>query len=125
MKKLLIALTGMLMVVSLVACGSDKKEETTPVEDQTVETEGTETENTESENVEADAETFTFEGVVEEKRDLTIIVKANEGDDAYIFNLPEDFETEAVEGSKVKVTYTGNKDDIDAQLNAVSIEIVD
>ena len=58
MKKLFMALTAMLMVLSLAACGNDTTEETTPVEDETVETEGTETEGTETEETEGtEAET--------------------------------------------------------------------
>lgn len=124
MKKLIMVLASMLMVASLVGC-SDQKEEVKPTDESetVVETEGTETPETEKEETVNTDEKFTFEGEVEEKRDLTITV--TEGEEAYIFDLPEGFETEAEAGSKVKVTYTGNKDDIDSRLEVVSIEVIE
>lgn len=122
MKKLAMLLTGMLMVVSLVACSSQKPEGNpveTPKKDETVETENM---DAKKDNL-SEEEVFTFEGHVEEKRDFTIIVF--KGEETYIFNLPEGFETEATSGSNVRVTYTGDKNDIDSQLQVVDIEIIE
>ena len=65
-----------------------------------------------------------FTGVLEEKKDFMLIVESMDGKDSYIFNLPESgLNISADEGDTITVTYTGDINDIDAQLKIVDINV--
>ena len=106
--KRFIALLAVLsvLVVSFVACGQKEPVQTTEAPVVT----------------EAEADTATFTGTLEDKKDFMITVVGEDGS-AYAFNL-NGTPCPAEVSQTVTVTYTGDISDIDAQLMVVSVDVV-
>ena len=96
MKKTICVLFAALMLLSLAACG---KQAGDPAKDGQV-----------------------YTGILEEKKDFMVIVTAEKGGEAYLFNLGDGVTCDAEEGDKVQVTFTGNLENaLDENLIATAI----
>lgn len=100
MKKFALLLTAMTLSASLVACGGG---------------------DSESSPAPGQADTSTFTGILNEKKDFMVVVNSEDGTKSYIFNM-DGITCDAETGDKVTVTYTGDIDDIDSRLDATKIE---
>lgn len=97
MKRFSILMVVLTLILSLTACGGKDK------------TDGQEDTQQNQEDVQKnDQETATFTGILEEKKDFMVIVKSEDEEISYIFDLDDGVTCDAEVGDKITITYTGD-----------------
>lgn len=133
MKKALMIALAAALCIAMVGCSrSDDKQESSAgsssASSSVQENTGADAPEAETDAEQAgnpdDAEVMTFTGKLDEKKDFMIIA-VDDDDNAVIFNLDEGVTCDAEVGDRVQITFTGDIEDIDAQLMAQSVVIVE
>ena len=133
MKKVLMIALAAALCIAMVGCSkSDDKQEpsagssspsSSVQENADADAPGADADAVQAESPD-EAEAMTFTGKLDEKKDFMIIA-IDDDDNAVIFNLDEGVTCDAEVGDRIQITYTGDIEDMDAQLMAQSIVIVE